>query len=68
MMEKIDVIIGVGIIAFTIVSHLLSAATKALVDLKKDQPGWLNTASTIVAKVLGFLNGVKPKAVEAAKV
>jgi hypothetical protein len=55
--------IAYAVLGFTVASHTLAYAAQLLKDFKKDQPGWLNTVTTIVGKGLDLLNGAKaPKA------
>lgn len=42
---------------FTIASLLLNFLAQAWTALGKTAPGWVGTASTIVGKILHFLNG-----------
>jgi hypothetical protein len=67
-MEKIIALIPVIIVAFTILSHTLAYVAQVLKDLGKNQPGWFDTATTYLGKIVDFLNGVKAKQSEAPKV
>lgn len=58
-MDKVEVVVGIAVIAFAIISHALTFIAQIFKEIKKDQPGWLNTVTNVVAKVMEFLNGVK---------
>jgi hypothetical protein len=63
MLDKVYTYIPVALIAFAILSHALTFLAQVLDDLHKDKPGWIDTVSSGLAKVVVFLNGVKaPKA------
>lgn len=67
-MEKVYKIIPLVLIGFAMASHLLTFVGQLLSDLHKDKPGWIDSVSTAMSKIVAFLNGVKaPEAVEAPK-
>jgi hypothetical protein len=62
-MESVLKWIPIALIVFTVLSHALAFVAQVLKDLNKAKPGWIDSASTAIGKVVDFLNGIKaPKA------
>jgi hypothetical protein len=54
--------ITLAILIFTLISHTVAYAAQVLKDCGKSAPAWFDKATTVIGKVLEFLNGAKAKA------
>jgi hypothetical protein len=52
--------VGIAILAFTILSHVLTFISQILKDLGKSQPSFIAQVLGYIGSILGFLNGYLP--------
>ena len=59
MLDKVTSYAPMALVGFMLLSHALAFLAQVLKDLHKDQPGWIDSVSSVIGKAIDFLNGVK---------